>query len=143
MPHALLADLILLLHLAFILFVVLGGLLVARHGWLAWLHLPAVAWGVAVELSGGICPLTPLENHFRTLAGAAAYGGDFIGEYLLALIYPAGLTREIQIGLGVGALLLNLLVYWRALRLRRLARTPAGRFLRDGSRQPPRPPICL
>jgi len=111
MPYLLLADTILLLHLAFILFVVLGGLLVGRRPRLVWLHLPAVAWGAAVELSGGFCPLTPLENHFRALAGEAAYTGDFIGEYLLAAIYPAGLTREIQIGLGLSALALNLMIY--------------------------------
>lgn len=115
MLHALLADLILLLHLAFILFVVLGGLLVFRHAWVAWLHVPAVAWGVAVELMGWICPLTPLENRLRALAGQGGYDGDFIGAYLLAVIYPDGLTRDIQIGLGLGALLLNLLVYGRLL----------------------------
>lgn len=119
MPHALLADLILLLHLAFILFVVLGGLLVYRHAWVAWLHVPAVVWGVVVELMGWICPLTPLENRLRALAGQGGYDGDFIGAYLLAVIYPDGLTREIQIGLGLGALLLNLLVYGRLLARRR------------------------
>jgi hypothetical protein len=119
MPYLLLADTILLLHLAFILFVVLGGLVVVRHPRLAWLHLPAVAWGAAVELSGSLCPLTPLENHFRALAGEAAYPGDFIGEYLLAAIYPAGLTREIQIGLGLGALALNVAIYGRILGRRR------------------------
>jgi len=119
MLHALLADLILLLHLAFILFVVLGGLLVYRHAWVAWLHVPAVAWGVVVELMSWICPLTPLENRLRALAGQGGYDGDFIGAYLLAVIYPDGLTREIQIGLGLGALLLNLLVYGRLLARRR------------------------
>lgn len=119
MLHALLADLILLLHLAFILFVVLGGLLVYRHAWVAWLHVPAVVWGVVVELMGWICPLTPLENRLRALAGQGGYDGDFIGAYLLAVIYPDGLTREIQIGLGLGALLLNLLVYGRLLARRR------------------------
>lgn len=136
MPHAALADLILLLHLAFILFVVLGGLLAARHARLAWLHLPAVAWGAAVELGGGVCPLTPLENHFRALAGEAAYGGDFIGEYLLAVIYPAGLTREIQIALGAGVLLLNVLVYWRVLARRRHPAVAAGGPSAPASRQP-------
>jgi hypothetical protein len=119
MPHALLADLILLLHLAFILFVVLGGLLVYRYAWVAWLHVPAVAWGVAVEWMGWICPLTPLENRLRALAGQSGYDGDFIGAYLLAVIYPDGLTRDIQIALGLGALLLNLLVYGRLLARRR------------------------
>lgn len=125
MPHALLADLILLLHLAFILFAGLGGLLAYRHAWVAWLHLPAAAWAAMVELTGGTCPLTPLENHFRVLAGETAYAGDFVGEYLLALIYPAGLTREIQVGLGLGVLALNALLYSRLLARRRASRPPA------------------
>lgn len=115
MHYALLADLILLLHLGFILFVVLGGLLVWRRAWVAWLHLPAAAWGVLVELMGWICPLTPLENRLRRLAGQSGYDGDFIAAYLLPLIYPHGLTREIQIGLGLAVLLVNLLLYARLL----------------------------
>lgn len=118
MPYSLLADLVLLLHLGFILFVVLGGLAVARRPWLAWLHLPCVAWGGAVELMGWYCPLTPLENRFLRLAGETGYGGDFIGHYLLGTLYPEGLNREIQIGLGLGALLLNGVIYHRLLRRR-------------------------
>lgn len=113
MFYAWLANLVLLLHLGFILFVALGGLAVLRWPRLAWLHLPCVAWGVAVELMGWYCPLTPWENHFRQLAGQQGYEGDFIQHYLLATIYPEGLTREIQIGLGLGLLLINVAVYAR------------------------------
>ena len=96
MIHRLAADAVLLLHLGFILFVLLGGLLALRWRWAPMLHLPAAAWGVYVELSGGLCPLTPLENRLRIAAGEAGYTGGFIEHYLLALIYPAGLTHEIQ-----------------------------------------------
>ncbi len=123
MAYSLLADLVLLLHLGFILFVVLGGLASWRWPRLAWLHLPALAWGAWVELSGGICPLTPLENRFRHLAGEPVFGGDFLQHYLLALIYPDGLTRALQIALGLGVLLVNALIYFRLLaRLRRRGR---------------------
>ena len=108
------ADLILVLHLAFILFVVCGGLLVMRWNkrrWLLWLHLPAVFWGVMIECSGGICPLTPLENRLRRMAGGNGYAGGFVEEYLLPFIYPPELTQGMQIVLGVGVLLLNLLIY--------------------------------
>lgn len=118
MPYHFLADLVLLIHLGFILFVALGGLLVARHPWLAWLHLPCVAWGVAVELMGWYCPLTPLENHFLRLAGETGYGGDFIGHYLLSAIYPVGLGRGMQVSLGLGALLLNGVIYYRLMHKR-------------------------
>ena len=113
---ALLADAVLVLHLLFILFVVFGALLVHRHPRLLWLHLPALAWGVFIEFSGGICPLTPLENGLRTRAGEGSYAGGFIEYYLVSLIYPDGLTREIQMGLGVGVMVVNLLAYallWR------------------------------
>jgi hypothetical protein len=114
---AVLADLVVLLHAAFIVFVAAGGLLAWHRPRLAWLHLPAAAWGAWIELSGGICPLTPLENSLRAAAGQAGYAGDFVGRYLLPLIYPAGLTREIQIVLGIGVLALNAAIYgallWR------------------------------
>jgi hypothetical protein len=122
MLYRLAADAVLAAHLAFVLFVVCGGLLVLRTPRLAWLHLPAVAWGAFVELSGSICPLTPLEVTLRRGAGEAGYGGDFIEHYLVALIYPAGLTRELQMALGAAALLLNLIVYfilWRRRSIRR------------------------
>jgi hypothetical protein len=112
MLYRALADLVLLVHLAFILFVVLGGLLVFRWPRVAFAHLPAAAWGVLIELAGGICPLTPLEQHLRQRGGETGYAGDFIGHYLTATIYPAGLTRGIQIGLGAIVLVVNGMAYW-------------------------------
>ena len=88
------------MHLAFVGFVVLGGFAVPRRPRLAWLHLPAVAWGVGIELTGAICPLTPLEHWLRWEAGATGYDGDFIARYLLPVLYPAGLSRRAQIVLG-------------------------------------------
>ena len=121
MIHRLAADAVLLLHLGFILFVLLGGLLVLRWRWAPLLHLPAAAWGVYVELSGGLCPLTPLENRLRSAAGEAGYTGGFIEHYLLALIYPAGLTHEIQYVLAAIVVGVNGLAYawvWRRRRRR-------------------------
>jgi hypothetical protein len=117
---ALLADLVLGLHAAFVAFVIAGGLLVLRRPGLAWLHLPAAAWGAAIEFGGWICPLTPLENRLRAAAGEAGYAGDFLGHWLQLLLYPPGLTREIQLALGAGVLLVNGVVY--ALMLRRKLR---------------------
>lgn len=116
MVYHLLANAILLLHLGFILFVACGGFMVLRRPRLAWLHLPAVLWGVWIEYAGWICPLTPLENHLRFMAHEASYTGDFIGHYLTAFIYPHGLTRTMQIVLGSLALILNAALYsqlWR------------------------------
>jgi hypothetical protein len=110
------ANLVVLVHLTFVLFVVLGGLLVLRWRRLAYLHVPAVIWGAWIELSGGICPLTPLENSLRARAGQAGYSGGFIEHYVLAVLYPSGLTRVIQIVLGATVLLLNLAVYFYLLR---------------------------
>lgn len=105
------ADAVALLHLAFVLFVAFGGLLVWRWPRLVWLHLPAVGWGALVEFTGWICPLTPLENHLRRVVGEAGYAGGFIDHYLWPLLYPAGLTREGQWALGAGVLILNGAVY--------------------------------
>ncbi|HAP39087.1 MAG TPA: DUF2784 domain-containing protein [Nitrospira sp.] len=105
------ADLILLLHLAFVLFVVTGGLLLVKWPRLAWLHLPAAVWGAVVEFTGWICPLTPLESQLRALAGESATEADFIGRYLPPLLYPETLTREIQILLGLLVLAVNLALY--------------------------------
>ena len=114
------ADAVLVVHLLFIAFVVLGGLLVLRWHRLAWLHLPAAAWGAIVELLHLQCPLTPLENNLREAAGQAGYEGGFIAHYLIPTIYPAGLTPRIQLGLGVFVLLLNALIYaWVLLRVKR------------------------
>ncbi len=121
MLYRALADLILVLHLAFVLFVVLGGLLVLRRPKLAWLHLPCAAWGVLIEFAGWICPLTPWEVSLRLRGGEAGYAGGFIAHYVTALLYPAGLTRGIQIALGAFALGLNLAVYgWIVARRRQL-----------------------
>ena len=117
--YGVLADLVLLAHAAFILFAAGGALLVRRFPRVAWLHLPAVVWGVGIEWSGGVCPLTPLEDWLRRRAGASGYQGDFIDHYVTALIYPAGLTRGMQIGLGAALLLVNVLLYWRAWSARR------------------------
>ncbi|MGH8714310.1 MAG: DUF2784 domain-containing protein, partial [Casimicrobiaceae bacterium] len=110
------ADAVLAAHLGFVPFVVCGGWLVLRRPALAWLHVPAVAWAAFVEFSGWICPLTPLEVALRQGAGEAGYGGDFVEHYLVALIYPSGLTRELQVLAGAIVLLVNLAIYgilWR------------------------------
>ncbi|QEZ48196.1 DUF2784 domain-containing protein [Cupriavidus oxalaticus] len=111
-----LADLVVIVHGLFIVFVVAGGLLVLRWPRLAWVHLPAAAWGVLIEWSGWICPLTPLENALRRAAGEAGYSGGFIERYLLPLIYPPGLTPAVQLWLGLVVLVVNVAVYavwWR------------------------------
>ncbi|PLX72872.1 MAG: DUF2784 domain-containing protein [Desulfuromonas sp.] len=122
MSSRLAADLIVLLHFSYILFVVFGGLLVLRWPKLAWLHLPAVVWGAVVELAGFICPLTPLENDFRAAAGEQDYNGGFIEQYLFPIIYPSGLTRDIQVMLGLGVIAINVVIYLLLIRRRR-ART--------------------
>ena len=117
MAHRLLADLIALTHFAFIVFAIFGGLLALRWRWVPWVHLPAVAWGVAVEVFGWFCPLTPLENWLRRSSGGAGYQGGFIEHYLMPIIYPADLTRELQLFLGCSLAVLNLAIYlavWRA-----------------------------
>lgn len=114
------ADVVLVVHLLFIAFVLLGGLLMLRWPRLAWLHLPAVLWGATVELMHLQCPLTPLENSLREAAGQVGYDGGFITHYLIPVIYPAGLTPQIQLMLGALVVLLNGLVYsWVLLRKKR------------------------
>lgn len=122
MPYALFADTVLLLHLAFIAFAVLGGLLVLRWRRAAWLHLPALAWGAFIEFSGGICPLTPLENALRAAAGRAVYSQGFVERYLVPLIYPGELTRELQFVLGGALVGINLAIYGLVLYRRRRRR---------------------
>lgn len=127
--YGLLADAVLVAHLAFVLFVALGGLLVLRWRALAWLHVPAAIWGAAIEFAGWICPLTPLENHLRARAGEAGYQQDFIARYLLPVVYPEGLTRQDQLLLGSAALAFNLAVYawvWRRARAQRSAADPGS-----------------
>lgn len=122
MPYALLADLVVVLHGLFIVFVVLGGILALRWRWVIWLHLPAAAWGALVELAGWWCPLTPLENRYRRMAGQEGYSGGFIETYLVPIIYPGALTREIQVALGVSVVVINVAIYAWVLRSRRAAR---------------------
>jgi hypothetical protein len=110
------ADLVLLLHLAFILFAVLGGLLALRWPRLAWIHLPAAAWAALVEISGWQCPLTPLEDWLRDPGSGARSDTSFLERVLLPTIYPAALTRELQVLLGAGVGFVNAAVYsaaWR------------------------------
>jgi hypothetical protein len=111
MHYALAADLLVVLHLSFILFVAVGGLFALRWPRLAWAHLPSAAWGALIELRGWICPLTPLENSLRRSAGEAVYENGFIDHYVVPLVYPPGLTREVQIALGIAVLGVNALVY--------------------------------
>jgi hypothetical protein len=113
--YTLTADLIVVFHAAFVLFVVFGGLLAWRWRWFAVIHLAAAAWGAIVEFTGWICPLTPLENHFRELAREMTYHDDFINHYVTAFLYPAGLTRPVQIALGCAVLAINVVIYGRLL----------------------------
>ena len=111
-----LADLVLLAHLAFVVFVVLGGFLALRWRGVALVHLPIAIYGAIIEFLGFVCPLTPLENALRRRGGAAGYSGGFIDHYIVATIYPEGLTRHAQLALGAGVLVLNAIVYtiwWR------------------------------
>ena len=129
MPYSIAADLIVVVHFGFILFVVFGGLFVARHPVVAWAHVPAAVWGALLEFAGWICPLTPLENRLRTAAGSPRYGGSFVEHYILPLVYPEALTRDVQVMLGVFVVLLNLAVYWSVLATRRKGRS---RFAKVG-----------
>jgi hypothetical protein len=120
------ADILVVLHLGFIVFVVLGGFAGLKWHFLVYLHLPAAAWGAIIVLKGWICPLTPLEQYLRRAGGQAGYSGGFIDHYLMPIIYPIGLTRNLQIAMGIALVVANLLIYgWvaaRHLRRRRAAR---------------------
>ena len=105
------ADLLVVIHLAFIVFVVFGGILVLRWGKISIVHIPCVLWAALIEFKGWICPLTPLELHLREAAGGAGYSGGFINHYLMPIIYPEGLTQGVQMALGVIVLAVNLAVY--------------------------------
>jgi hypothetical protein len=122
MVYQFLAAMVLSLHLGFILFVVAGAALVVRWHRLLPLHLAAVVWGIAVEVTGAACPLTALENRLLRLAGTAGYAGGFVDHYLVALIYPAGLTRGMQALLAASVLAVNAVLYTRILRSRRVHR---------------------
>jgi len=116
MIWSLLADSLVVVHFAFTAFVVFGGFLTWRWRWIAWVHLPALAWGCWVEVSHGICPLTPWENHLRRLGGQAGYSGGFLAHYLHGVLYPAGLTWQVQWVLAGLLLALNALAYGVLLR---------------------------
>lgn len=127
MPYALLADLVLILHAIFILFVVFGGLLVLWRRHLIWLHMPAAGWGILIELRGWVCPLTYLENDLRIAAGGRGYAGGFVDNYLVPLVYPPALTHETQIMLGLALLFVNAIIYalvWRKFRAGRYRQSP-------------------
>ena len=122
------ADAVVLFHLGFVLFAVFGGLLALRRPRLAWVHLPALMWAGAVEFAGWICPLTPLEDWLRVQGGGTGYRGDFIAHYLLPVLYPAGLTRSVQLLLGLLLVLFNAAVYaWVLRSRRRSSEKPPGR----------------
>lgn len=127
MLYRVLADLVVVLHLGFVLFVALGGLLALRWPRAAWIHLPAAVWGAGIEFFQGICPLTPLENHLRRLGGEAGYSGGFVEHYVLPVLYPGGLSRGVQLGLGIFVVALNAVIYTVVLRRRRSTATPAAR----------------
>ena len=120
MLYRVLADLVLVTHFLFIAFVVAGGFAAVRWPRLAWAHVPCFAWGALIEFAGWICPLTPLEVRLRIASGQAGYSGGFIERYLLPVIYPGALNREIQIWLGLSVLALNAVAYaWLLRRMRR------------------------
>lgn len=125
MVYRILADLVVGLHALFVAFVVVGGLLALRWPRMAFVHLPAAVWGALIEFRGWVCPLTPLEKSLRASAGQAGYQGGFIEHYLLPVLYPEGLTRGVQLTLGAGVIVVNLVVY--ALVLRRIRSHPTPR----------------
>lgn len=126
------ADVVVAIHFLFVVFVVLGGLLALRWPWVARVHVPVVLYGAAIEFVGFLCPLTPLELWLRRRGGEAGYEGGFVEHYMTAALYPAGLTRQIQIALGASALLINAVIYaalWR--RWRKNRALTRGRASRD------------
>jgi hypothetical protein len=126
MIYRLLADVVVVLHLSFVLFVMLGGFLLARWPKLIYVHVPMAAWGVLIEFGGWICPLTPLENMLRARGGQAGYEGGFIEHYIIPVLYPQALNRNIQYALGMLALAVNAVAYLRFFRHRGRSR-PAHR----------------
>ena len=112
MLYRLAADFVMLVHLLFVLFVVLGGFLSLRWRGLLWFHLPVAAYGAFIELVHFVCPLTPLENWLRRRGGQQGYEGSFIETYVLHILYPDGLTRRVEIVLGVGVIVINVVAYW-------------------------------
>ena len=131
MIYRVLANLVVILHLAFIAFVVAGGVFAIRWRWVAFLHLPAVLWAIFIERTSGVCPLTPLENALRAEAGEAGYPGGFVEHYLIPVIYPSGLTPERQDLLATAVGVVNVVVYawvgWRRHAFGRSTAPPADR----------------
>jgi hypothetical protein len=116
MVYQWLADLVVLIHFMFIIFALAGGFLAWKWRRVLWIHLPAALWAALIEFTGGICPLTPLENRLRAMGGSNTYASDFVEHYLEALIYPVALTRQMQVILGVMIVLVNVGIYafvWR------------------------------
>jgi len=111
MPYGIFADIVVLVHLTFVIFALLGAVLIFWRRWIIWLHLPAFLWAIWIECSGGICPLTPLENWFRIKGGQGGYEGDFVATYLLPVLYPAGLTRNVQFILAMTVIVINVAIY--------------------------------
>jgi len=134
LPYHLLADIVVGLHFTFVLFVILGGLLVLRWPRAAYPHLPAALWGAAIEFGGWLCPLTPLEQWLRRQAGSASYSGGFVEHYILPVLYPSVLTREVQLLLGLAVITVNLAVYAYIFRTRFRTRL-SSRTLRRRSGQ--------
>ena len=119
------ADFLIVAHLAFICFVLLGGLLVLKWPRMVFVHIPAAVWGALLEFQGWLCPLTPLEQHLRTAAGEAGYSGSFIEHYLLPVIYPANLTPNLQLLFGIVVVTVNAVIYgWLLARYVRARKTP-------------------
>jgi hypothetical protein len=118
MIYRTLADFVVMIHLAFVLFAALGGVLALRRRRVAWFHIPAALWAALIEFTGWDCPLTPLENWLRRQGGEAGYETSFIERYLLPVIYPADFSRSLHVVLGFLVLGVNLLIYWRFWRLR-------------------------
>ena len=110
------ADLVMLVHLLFVLFVVLGGFLSLKWRWLPWIHLPVAIYGAVIEFVHFVCPLTPLENLLRRKGGHEGFEGGFIETYLLRILYPDGLTRRVEIVIGISVLIINAVAYWLYLR---------------------------
>lgn len=119
MIYRVLADAVVILHLAFVLFVVIGGFLLSRWPRLVYVHVPVAIWGVLIELVGWICPLTPLEKSLRHRGGQAGYEGGFVDHYVLPVLYPVGLTRNVQYVLGIFVLIVNMIAYALFIRRRR------------------------
>lgn len=111
MLFQILADLLVIIHFAFVIFVVVGGLLVLKWRKVIFVHLPAAIWGALIEFAGWICPLTPLENWLRKQGGASGYSGDFVNHYIIPILYPAGLTRDVQVVLGMLVIVVNIAIY--------------------------------